>query len=398
MAADPPHPLEHHASDLVARIGSPLVKPDLYEAMVECASSICADAAEAAASWSAARRRCATPAPRWPAPGCTRWRVRRRRARASDPRYDHIHATMRGLVERTPTCALHVHVGMPDAETAIAVCNRLRAHLPLLQALAAHSPYWHGRDSGFATARAQLFRGFPRAVIPRAVRGLGRLRDDRGRLGRGRRAARLHVPVVGHPAAPAARHRRGARDGRPVAAGHRRRPGRARARPGRRVRRRPRRRRARPRRSPSHRSVPAATGSTRRSGGAAACGPCTRWPPRCSRWRGRTPRLGGATRSRRSSASCATATAPTACATRTRPAGCPRCSSGSCAEAAEPLYGYTSHDVAHPHPAVDRPRVRDRHAQAAVAGVVGRHRGVAVDRVAADEVARVHHPLGVRPR
>jgi glutamate---cysteine ligase / carboxylate-amine ligase len=78
---------------------------------------------------------------------------------------------MRGLLERTPTCAVHVHVGMPDPETAIAVCNRLRAHLPLLQALAAHSPYWHGRHAGFATARAQLFRGFPRAVIPRAFAG-----------------------------------------------------------------------------------------------------------------------------------------------------------------------------------------------------------------------------------
>ena len=48
---------------------------------------------------------------------------------------------MRGLVTRTPTAALHVHVGMPDPDTAIAVYNRMRAHLPLLQALAAHSPY-----------------------------------------------------------------------------------------------------------------------------------------------------------------------------------------------------------------------------------------------------------------
>ena len=87
------------------------------------------------------------------------------------PRYDAIHAALRGLLERTPTCAVHVHVGMPDAETAIDAANRLRAHLPLLQALAAHSPYWHGRDSGFASARAQLFRGFPRAVVPRAFAG-----------------------------------------------------------------------------------------------------------------------------------------------------------------------------------------------------------------------------------
>jgi carboxylate-amine ligase len=88
-----------------------------------------------------------------------------------EPRYDAIHAALRGLLERTPTCAVHVHVGMPDPETAIDVANRLRAHLPLLQALAAHSPYWHGRDSGFATARAQLFRGIPRAVVPRAFAG-----------------------------------------------------------------------------------------------------------------------------------------------------------------------------------------------------------------------------------
>ena len=88
-----------------------------------------------------------------------------------EPRYEAIHASLRGLLERTPTCALHVHVGMPDPETAIAAANRLREHLPLLQALAANSAYWHGRDSGFATARAQLFRGVPRAVVPRAFAG-----------------------------------------------------------------------------------------------------------------------------------------------------------------------------------------------------------------------------------
>jgi carboxylate-amine ligase len=86
-------------------------------------------------------------------------------------RYRAIQHSMRGLVERTPTAALHVHVGMPDPETAIAVCNRLRAHLPLLQALAAHSPYWHGRDSGFASARSMVFRAFPRSTIPPTFAG-----------------------------------------------------------------------------------------------------------------------------------------------------------------------------------------------------------------------------------
>ena len=86
-------------------------------------------------------------------------------------RYEAIAASMRGFMRRTPTCALHVHVGMPDPESAIRACNGLRAYLPVLQGLAAHSPYWHGLDSGFASARAQLFRGFPRAVIPPAFAG-----------------------------------------------------------------------------------------------------------------------------------------------------------------------------------------------------------------------------------
>jgi carboxylate-amine ligase len=83
-------------------------------------------------------------------------------------RYESIHREMRGLVARTPTAAVHVHVGMPDAETAIRVFNGLRAHLPLLQALAAHSPFWHGQDSGLASARALMFRAFPRSTIPPA--------------------------------------------------------------------------------------------------------------------------------------------------------------------------------------------------------------------------------------
>jgi carboxylate-amine ligase len=59
---------------------------------------------------------------------------------------------------------------MPDADTAVRVYSGIRAHLPLLQALAANSPFWHGRDSGLASARAQLFRAFPRSEVPPSFR------------------------------------------------------------------------------------------------------------------------------------------------------------------------------------------------------------------------------------
>ena len=83
-----------------------------------------------------------------------------------EPRYRRVRADMRGLIERTPECALHVHVGMPDADTAIRVFNGMRGWLPVLQALSANSPWWFGRDSGLASARWAMVRAYPGRGIP----------------------------------------------------------------------------------------------------------------------------------------------------------------------------------------------------------------------------------------
>jgi carboxylate-amine ligase len=69
----------------------------------------------------------------------------------------------------TPVAALHVHVGMPDAETAIRAFNGLRRHLPLIEALGANSPYRHGHDTGFASARELSLRAWPRSGAPREM-------------------------------------------------------------------------------------------------------------------------------------------------------------------------------------------------------------------------------------
>lgn len=87
-------------------------------------------------------------------------------------RYQRVRNDMRGLIQRTPESALHVHVGMPDAETAIQVFNGLRGWLPLLQGLAASSPFWFGSDSGLASARWALVRPYPGRGIPRALRDM----------------------------------------------------------------------------------------------------------------------------------------------------------------------------------------------------------------------------------
>lgn len=82
-------------------------------------------------------------------------------------RYQVIQRTMRGLARREPTFALHVHVGVPDRTSAIRLMNQLRAHLPLLLALSASSPFLDGRATGLASNRTIVFNGFPRTGIPR---------------------------------------------------------------------------------------------------------------------------------------------------------------------------------------------------------------------------------------
>ena len=84
-------------------------------------------------------------------------------------RYSHIRHLL-GDAVADPTGGLHVHVGMPDPDTAIRAFNALRRHLPLLQALGANSPFRHGRDTGLASAREVTMRGWPRSGVPRAMR------------------------------------------------------------------------------------------------------------------------------------------------------------------------------------------------------------------------------------
>ena len=86
---------------------------------------------------------------------------------SSGERHQAVYGAMRELARREPTFALHVHIGIDDPEAAIALFDRMRAHVPMLLALSANSPFWQGRDSGMASARTPLFQAFPRVGIPR---------------------------------------------------------------------------------------------------------------------------------------------------------------------------------------------------------------------------------------
>lgn len=81
-------------------------------------------------------------------------------------RYAEQAAAFRGLVDEQAICACHVHIHLPDREQAVAVANHLRLWLPVLVALGANSPFWAGRDTGYASWRAVSWGRWPVAGPP----------------------------------------------------------------------------------------------------------------------------------------------------------------------------------------------------------------------------------------
>jgi carboxylate-amine ligase len=74
----------------------------------------------------------------------------------------------RFLAKRLVVFGLHVHLGMPDGDAAIAMMNAVLSKTPCLLALSASSPYWRGADTGLASSRTTVFEAMPTAGTPPA--------------------------------------------------------------------------------------------------------------------------------------------------------------------------------------------------------------------------------------
>ncbi len=90
----------------------------------------------------------------------------------STARYRRMRGEARLLVDEQLICGMHVHVGVPDRETGVAVLNRLRVWLPTLLAMSANGPLWDGRDTGFASWRTIIFGRWPVSGPPPYFAGL----------------------------------------------------------------------------------------------------------------------------------------------------------------------------------------------------------------------------------
>lgn len=96
-------------------------------------------------------------------PPAAQWRDQRFGTAA---RYRDLVDAQRHLTRDQLIAGLHVHVGVPDRDRAVAVLDRIRVDLPLLVALAANSPYWDCIDTGFASWRLIHWARWPVSGAP----------------------------------------------------------------------------------------------------------------------------------------------------------------------------------------------------------------------------------------
>jgi carboxylate-amine ligase len=152
------------------RIPSGRLKTELFAFVVELNTDVCSTAAEAAREIAELRRAAAALAEERAlrlVAGATHPLARAEEQQVVDePRY-------RKMVEYAGTSArrqivngLHVHVGMPDAESCLRTLEWVVPWLPVVLAISANSPYFEGAETGLLSSRAEVLSVLPRNGAP----------------------------------------------------------------------------------------------------------------------------------------------------------------------------------------------------------------------------------------
>src|SRR5689334_3058588 len=81
-------------------------------------------------------------------------------------RFAHMQHEYQVLVNEQHICGAQIHVDVPDRDVAVQVVRRVAPHLPTLLAISASSPYWNGRDTGYASYRDLIWARWPTAGPP----------------------------------------------------------------------------------------------------------------------------------------------------------------------------------------------------------------------------------------
>jgi len=151
-----------------------VLKTELHAAVVELTTGTCETPEEAVSSLRELRRAASEVAEREglriAAGGSHPTAIPAELDIAPADRYREFVAYAGASARRQGVSGLHVHVGMPDAETCYRVLETILPWLPLVLALSANSPYFEGRDTGMLSIRAEVLGFLPRRGAPPPVR------------------------------------------------------------------------------------------------------------------------------------------------------------------------------------------------------------------------------------
>ncbi|MFA6456177.1 MAG: carboxylate-amine ligase [Bacteroidota bacterium] len=157
------------------------IKPEMHQSVVEVGTEVCATVQDARreviklrstlAQLAKKKDLCIAAAGTHP---FARWEAQKI---TDHERYREIVEDMQQVARANLIFGLHVHVGMPDRETAIQVMNTARYFLPHIFALSTNSPFWMGSNTGFKSYRIKIFERFPRTGIPDSFESLSDYED-----------------------------------------------------------------------------------------------------------------------------------------------------------------------------------------------------------------------------
>jgi carboxylate-amine ligase len=157
------------------------IKPEMHQSVVELGTEICQSIVDARAHVIDLRSKLAGLADRSglriASVGTHPFSHWRDQVITEGERYREIVEDMQQLARANLIFGLHVHVGIPDRETAIHVMNQARYFLPHIYALSVNSPFWVGQNTGLKGYRLKVFERFPRTGIPDAFESLSEYED-----------------------------------------------------------------------------------------------------------------------------------------------------------------------------------------------------------------------------
>ncbi|MFZ2501611.1 MAG: glutamate--cysteine ligase [Nocardioides sp.] len=155
--------------------GAAKVKHEAFEHTIEMVTDVCTTVAEAKADLAQTLARlqegaralglrlisCGThPISDWRTAELTR-----------DDRYELQLNETQWIARRAQICSAHYHVGVDNADKAIAVVNTLMFYHPYFLALTASSPYYERDDTGLASCRTTVLEAMPTAGFPHLLSG-----------------------------------------------------------------------------------------------------------------------------------------------------------------------------------------------------------------------------------